>query len=126
MYISYCLTMAAAILFTLSCDQNRNILIYRIWFSFCTLKQGGRIGLVVNASDFGSGDIYSPKVLVIPRNRWLRLNMTEKLFTGTLSHNKTQNKKNNNNKQTKTLKQLKLIAIYKRNSYNPFTYIILH
>ena len=36
-------------------------------------------------------DIYSPKVLVIPRNRWLRLNMTEKLFTGTLNHN--QNKK---------------------------------
>ena len=32
------------------------------------------------------------KVLVIPRNRWLRLNMTEKLFTGTLNHNK--NKKN--------------------------------
>ena len=30
------------------------------------------------------------KVLVIPRNRWLRLNMTEKLFTGTL--NKNQNK----------------------------------
>ena len=28
-------------------------------------------------------DIYSPKVLVIPRNRWLRLNMTEKLFTRT-------------------------------------------
>ena len=37
-------------------------------------------------------EIYSPKVLVIPRNRWLRLNMTEKLFTGTLNHNK--NKKN--------------------------------
>ena len=33
------------------------------------------------------GDIYSPKVLVIPRNRWFRLNMTEKLFTGTLNHN---------------------------------------
>ena len=31
------------------------------------------------------------KVLVVPRNRWLRLNMTEKLFTGTLNHN--QNKK---------------------------------
>ena len=28
------------------------------------------------------------KVLVIPRNRWLRLNMTEKLFTGTLNNNK--------------------------------------
>ena len=32
------------------------------------------------------------KVLVVPRNRWLRLNMTEKLFTGTLNHN--QNKQN--------------------------------
>ena len=30
-------------------------------------------------------------VLVIPRNRWLCLNMTEKLFTGTL--NKNNNKK---------------------------------
>ena len=28
--------------------------------------------------------IYSPKVLVIPRKWWLRPNMTEKLFTGTL------------------------------------------
>ena len=33
------------------------------------------------------------KVLVIPRNRWLRLNMTEKLFTGTLNHNKKKKKK---------------------------------
>ena len=66
---------------------------------------------MVRASDSGSGDpgsilgrvgvlfplardIDSPKVLVIPRNRWLRLNMTEKLFTGTLNHNqnKTKNK----------------------------------
>ena len=71
--------------------------------------EGGRTGLVVRASDSGSGepgsilgrvgvlfpsarDIYSPKVLVIPRNRWLRLNMTEKLFIGTLNHN--QNKTN--------------------------------
>ena len=34
------------------------------------------------------------KVLVIPRNRWLRLNMTEKLFTGTLNHNQNKNKQN--------------------------------
>ena len=63
---------------------------------------------MVRASDSGSGDlgsilgrvgvlfpcardIYSQKVLVIPRNRWLRLNMTEKFFTGTL--NKNQKKK---------------------------------
>ena len=79
-----------------------------------TLKRrvGERTGLVVRASDSGSGDpgsilgwvcvlfpcardIYFPKVLVIPRNKWLRLNMTEKLFTGTLNknQNKTKNKK---------------------------------
>ena len=67
--------------------------------------RGERGGLVVNASDSGSRGrrfeshsgqtmlypsarrIYSPKVLVIPRKRWLRLNMTEKLFTGTLRIN---------------------------------------
>ena len=71
---------------------------------------GERTGLVVRASDSGSGDpgsilgrvgvlfprardIYSPKVLVIPRNRWLRLNMTEKLFTGTLNNNQKKKKK---------------------------------
>ena len=32
------------------------------------------------------------KVLVIPRSRWLRLNMTEKLFTGTLNYNQNKNK----------------------------------
>ena len=36
--------------------------------------------------------IYSPKVLEIPKKRWLRLNVTEKLFTGTIKHK--------NNKQT--------------------------
>ena len=35
--------------------------------------------------------IYSPKVLVIPRKRWLRPNMTEKLFTGTLRINQPTN-----------------------------------
>ena len=35
-------------------------------------------------------NFWGVNVLVIPRNRWLRLNMTEKLFTGTLNHN--QNK----------------------------------
>ena len=33
--------------------------------------------------------IYSPKVLVIPSKQWLRPEMTEKLFTGMLSKNKT-------------------------------------
>ena len=77
-----------------------------------TTDRGGRTGLVVRALDSGSGDpgsilgrvgvlfpwardIYSPKVLVIPRNRWLRLNMTEKLFTGTLNQNQNKTKKQN-------------------------------
>ena len=64
-------------------------------------KMGSRAGLVVRASDSGARGrgsiltrftvlcpwarhIYLPKVLVIPRKRWLRPNMTEKLFTGTL------------------------------------------
>ena len=68
-----------------------------------------RGGLVVNTSDTGSRGrwgsspswiavlcpcaryIYPPKLLVIPRKRWLRPNMTEKLFTGTLSLKKNQN-----------------------------------
>ena len=36
--ISQCLDMEAAILLILSRDQNRKILIYRIWFMFCTRK----------------------------------------------------------------------------------------
>ena len=82
--------------------------IYAIQFEILTVhKIGERTGLVVRASDSGSGtrvrssagsvycfleqETFTPqKVLVIPRNRWLRLNMTEKLFTGTL--NKNQNK----------------------------------
>ena len=73
--------------------------------------EGGRTGLMVRASDSGSGDpgsilgrvgvfvslskrhLLPQKVLVIPRNRWLRLNMTEKLFTVTLNHNKNKKKK---------------------------------
>ena len=40
LYIFQCLTMAAAILLTLSRDQIRKIVIYRIWFySCCTWKQ---------------------------------------------------------------------------------------
>ena len=64
-----------------------------------------RGGLVVNASDYGSRGrgfephcgqtvlcpsarpIYSSKALVIPRKRWLRPHMTEKLFTGTVRIN---------------------------------------
>ena len=75
----------------------------------------GHTGLMVRASDSGSGDPGSilgrvgvfvslskrhlppppqkKKVLVIPRNRWLRLKMTEKLFTGTLNKNQKKKKK---------------------------------
>ena len=35
--------------------------------------------------------LYSPKVLVIPRKRWLHPIMTEKLFTGTLRINQPTN-----------------------------------
>ena len=38
-----------------------------------------------------SKDTFTPqKVLVIPMKRWLRPDMTEKLFTGMLSLNKTK------------------------------------
>ena len=58
---------------------------------------GERDGLVVNASETGfRGRGFKPhsgqnKVLVIPRKRWLRPNMTEKLFTGTLRINQPTN-----------------------------------
>ena len=40
-----------------------------------------------------SKDTFTPqKVLVIPRKRWLLPDMTEKLFTRMLSHNKTKTK----------------------------------
>ena len=43
-----------------------------------------------------SKDTFPPrKVLVIPRKRWLHLDMTEKLFNGMLSHNKTRTKVHN-------------------------------
>ena len=60
----------------------------------------GRVGVLFPSAR----DIYSPKVLVIPKNRWLRLNMTEKLFTGAL--NKNQNKTNK-----KVLLNLRILKI---------------
>ena len=51
----------------------------------------GRVGVFVSLS---KRHLLPKKVLVIPRNRWLRLNMTEKLFTGTLNHNKNKKQKN--------------------------------
>ena len=46
-----------------------------------------------------SKTLYSRKVLVIPRKRWLHPNMTEKLLTGTLSLNTNKQ----TNKQTVTI-----------------------
>ena len=51
----------------------------------------GRVGVFVSLS---KRHLLPKKVLVIPRNRWLRLNMTEKLFTGTLNHNQNKTKQN--------------------------------
>ena len=45
--------------------------------------------------------LYSQKVLVIPRKQWLSSDMTEKLLTGTLSLN--------TNKQTKSVTDLSVI-----------------
>ena len=90
----------------------------KIWnnvYKMCILirsalpRYGERGGLVVNASDSGSrgrrfephwvkpcsvleqGTFTPKKVLIIPRKRWLRPNMTEKLFTGTLRINQPTN-----------------------------------
>ena len=41
---------------------------------------------------FEQDTLYSPKVLVIPRKQWLHPNMTEKLFTGTLSKKREETK----------------------------------
>ena len=88
------------------------------------LGRGGRTGLMARASDSGSGDpgsilgrvgvfvslskrhLLPEKVLVIPRNRWLRLNMTEKLFTGTLNHNQNKTKSWEIQNSTGTRKKL--------------------
>ena len=60
------------------------------------LKENLSLGFpAMSDTNRAARDIYSPKVLVIPRNRWLRLNMTEKLFTGTLNHNQNKTKKTN-------------------------------
>ena len=75
------------------------------------LVLGESTGLVVGASESNRGtqvrssagsvccfleqETFTPqKVLVIPRNRWLRLNMTEKLFNGTLNKNQNKTKQN--------------------------------
>ena len=48
-----------------------------------------------------SKTLFSPKVLVVPRKRWLRPNITEKILTGTLSHNT-----NNKTQRTKTCRHM--------------------
>ena len=47
--------------------------------------------------------LYSQKILVIPRKQWHRLDMTEKLLTGTLSLNTYKQTNKQTNKQTKSL-----------------------
>ena len=79
------------------------------FWQFPSIILGERGGLVDNASDSGSrgrdsnptrvkpscvleqGTFTPPKVLVIPRKRWLSPNMTEKLFTWTLRINQPTN-----------------------------------
>ena len=79
---------------------------------FVAVTKAGRGGLVVNTSDSGSRGrgfephsgrgvvslsktYLPPQVLVIPRKRWLRPNMTENLFTRTLSIKPNQKTKSN-------------------------------
>ena len=50
-------------------------------------KGGSSPTLVKPCCVLEQGTFTPPKVLVIPRKRWLRPNMTEKLFTGTLRIN---------------------------------------
>ena len=54
---------------------------------------------------FLSKTLFSPKVLVVPRKRWLRPNITEKLLTGTLSRN-TNKQTNNKTQRTKTCRHM--------------------
>ena len=67
-------------------------------FLFCYKIKYANLGLFIWLFYFDIVDTllqetFTPqKVLVIPRNRWLRLNMTEKLFTGTLNHNQNKTK----------------------------------
>ena len=56
--------------------------------SICTINDFGSVCCFLEQETFTP-----QKVLVIPRNRWLRLNMTEKLFTGTLNKNQKQKNK---------------------------------
>ena len=70
---------------------------------YITLGQGQEITLILNyhitlnymsaPTTFQVKRHLFPKVLVIPRNRWLRLNMTEKLLTGKLNNNQNKTKK---------------------------------
>ena len=86
------------------------------------IPERGRDGLMVNTSDSGSisrgFEPHSghrvvplsktclpppPQVLVIPGKRWLRPNMPEKLFTGTLSIKPNQNIPENGSEVTKCI-----------------------
>ena len=71
---------------------NRSLRFDRCIISFVKANALGRCVCFLEQETFTP-----QKVLVIPRNRWLRLNMTEKLFTGMLNHNKNKTKQNKAN-----------------------------
>ena len=60
----------------------------KYFFSVCKNITGCRCSVGLLA---GARHIYSQKGLVIPRKRWIRPNMTEKLFIGTLRINQPTN-----------------------------------
>ena len=106
------------------------------WFiQYCRLSllTGGALCPIGRVSDYGargrgfdaylrcvvslSKDTFTPrKVLVIPRKRWLRPNMTEKLLTGMLSLNKTKT-----SQQTQVIFQLSLVSCTKTGFSKPNT-----
>ena len=53
-------------------------------------ETGGSITTSAVLCPYAKTHLLTERVLVIPRKRWLHPDMTEKLFTGTLSLNKTK------------------------------------
>ena len=76
---------------------NRNDSLYTIrkkWLMPRTPIQRSRVGAPLGSNrvvSLSKAHFTPQKVLVIPRKRWLRPNMTEKLFTGTLRINQPTN-----------------------------------
>ena len=80
---------------TLRCHSNSNcVYVWLMYFFFAILftyvfgERGCLVDRVSDSRARGRGSILTRvavKVLVIPRKQWLRPDMTDKLFTGTLS-----------------------------------------